>query len=232
MRQVVILAAGKGVRLKPFTDTKPKPLVDINDRPFIHYIFKNLESAGFERVFLVVEYLKEQIIEYVDNHNFSFDVVIVEQGEPLGTGHAVKVVEGLVQGNFVVINGDDLFSVKDLSKINLDDNYSYIFGGEHPNPQNFGVLEIEGDFLIGIQEKPKNPATNIINLGLYKFTSEIFEAIDKIEKSPRGEYELTDAIMFLVQKRKMKVLKVEGYCFTLGCPDDIPILENFLKENS
>ncbi len=230
MRQAVILAAGKGTRLRPYTENIPKPLVEINGKPFIHYIFRNLEKAGFEKVVMVIEYLKEKIVDYIDTHDFPFDVVLIEQGEPLGTGHAVKVAEDAVEGNFLVINGDDLFSAEDMRSIDTDDEYSYLIGEENPQPQNYGVLEVEGDMLVNILEKPEEPPTNLISAGMYKFTPEIFSILETIKRSPRGEFELPDAMKKLIRKKKMKVSRVKGYHYTLSEPKDIPVLESFLKE--
>ena len=89
----------------------------------------------------------------------------------------------------------------------------------------------ENDFLKEIKEKPKNFCGNLINTGLYKFTPEIFETLEKIELSPRGEYELTDAITVLAKKQKVKIMKLKNFWKDLGCSSDIEPLGKFIKEN-
>ena len=117
MKQAIILAAGKGTRMLPLTKTIPKPLVNINGRPFITYLLDNLNEAGFTKVFLVVGYLKEQIESYFENHNYDFEIETIEQEEMLGTGHALNITKEYVKGEFAVINGDNLYSVNDLKEM-------------------------------------------------------------------------------------------------------------------
>jgi bifunctional UDP-N-acetylglucosamine pyrophosphorylase/glucosamine-1-phosphate N-acetyltransferase len=231
LKQAVVLAAGKGTRMLSLTKNTPKPLIRVGGRPFIEYLFKNLEKAGFEKIFLVVEYLKEQVYEHFKNHDFSFEIKIIEQGKALGTGHAVNIVKDYVKGDFAVINGDNIYSADDLKKISFDDNYNYIFAIEHEKPESFGVLVEEDGFLVDIEEKPENPKSNLINAGLYKFTPKIFDALDKIERSPRGEYELTSAIGLLAAEKKVKISILNDYWIDLGRFEDFEKVEKFVRKN-
>ncbi len=230
-KQAVILAAGRGVRMKRLTIDTPKPLVNVNGKPFLYYFLKNLERAGYTKVFLVVGYKKERLFDFLKKNGFQFDIVIVEQKEALGTGHAVLMTKPHIKENFVVINGDNLFSERDLKNINFSDDFNYLYGLEHEHPEKFGVLKTCGEFLVDIQEKPAKPETNLINTGLYKFTPEIFNALEKIEKSPRGEYELTSAVSLLVKKRKVKVKTLKDYYVHLGIFEDVPKVEEFIRKN-
>ncbi|MFC2136148.1 sugar phosphate nucleotidyltransferase [Bacteroidota bacterium] len=229
MKQAVVLAAGKGERMLPLTEGLPKPLIKINDKPFITYLLDNLEKAGYEKVFLVVEYLKDKMKEYFANHSYSFDFQFIDQGEPMGTGHAVLVAKDYVEGEFAVINGDDIYPLNDLKNIPFGDNYNYIYAFKHENPKNFGVIVYEGEFLVDLEEKPENPKSNLVNSGLYKFTPEIFDALSKIHKSKRGEYELTSAIYLLAKEKRVKVKEVE-FWQPFGKLEDIPIVEKLVKE--
>jgi len=230
-KQAVILAAGKGVRMLHLTAETPKPLIVINNKPFLYYLLENLKSAGYEKLLIVVGHKKEKLFDFIKNNGFDFEIEFVNQEQQLGTGHAVKLVHNFVSGNFVVINGDNLYSPKDLAAVNLEDNYNYIFALEHEHPERFGVLKTENDFLIEIEEKPKKPSSNLINAGLYKFTPEIFDALDHIKKSERGEYELPSAISLLADQKKFKVQKLKNYFVDLGVFDDVPSVEKFVKEN-
>lgn len=231
MKQAVVLAAGKGVRMLHLTEKLPKALIEINNKPFITYLLKNLKDAGYEKIYFIVGYKKELLEEFFEKNDFGMKIVTVFQKEQLGTGNAVSVVEPFIKDNFVLIVGDDLFSANDLGSINFDDDYNYIYGLEHDNPKKFGVLVSDNDFLIEIEEKPENPKSNMINSGLYKFTPEIFVALKEIEKSPRGEYELTSAIDILAKKKKVKVKVLEDYWIDFGRFEDIPRVKAFIKEN-
>ena len=229
MRHAVILAAGKGRRMLPLTKDTPKPLLIINGKPFISYLLDNLEKAGYEKVILVVHYLKEKIEKFLEEKKYEFEVVLIDQGEALGTGHAVNIVKNSVKGEFVVINGDDVYSLKDLQEIPFGDNYNYIYGFKIPDPTGFGVLVHEGEFLIDLEEKPNNPKSNLINTGLFKFTSKIFDALSKIDKSERGEYELTSAVHLLALQRKVKIKEAELWQ-PLGKIEHIPKVEALLSK--
>ncbi|MBW2992699.1 hypothetical protein KY345_05775 [Candidatus Woesearchaeota archaeon] len=213
----------------PLTETIPKVLVEVNKKPFLYYVLKSLEKAGYNEFGLIVGYKKEKIAEFVKKYNFN--AVLIEQKEQLGTADAVKHAKDFTKNeNFIVLGGDNLWDVVDLKKFNINDNLNYIAGFKVDNPEKYGVLVTENNTLIKIHEKPKEFVGNLINTGLYKFTPEIYEAIEKIGKSPRGEYELTDAITLLAQKNKVKVIRLESFWKDFGRLDDIPIMEKFLNK--
>ena len=221
------MAAGKGVRMLPLTKDIPKPLIRVNGKPFLYYLMKNLIKAGFEDIGIIVGYKKEKIKEFLGE--FGFRAELIEQKEQLGTGHAVKVVKDFIQNNFIVVNGDNLYSAEDLKKINIEDAFNYVSGFPVDNPDKFGVLLQKDGFLQSIAEKPKEFKGNMINTGLYKFTPEIFSVLKTLKKSERGEYELTEAITCLAEENKVKVFNLSDYWIDFGCPEDLPKLETFLR---
>lgn len=227
--KALILAAGRGTRMRHLTDDRPKPLIKIDDKTFLDHVIENLEKAGIKDIGIVVGYKKEKIEDHLKGRsNISF----IEQGEQLGTGHAVNAARKWSAGeDFVVLMGDNLYSPNDIKKLLRQDDLCYVAGRAHQTPEKFGVLTIDGEFLKGIIEKPCNPPSNLINTGLYKFTSEIFNALDKIGRSERGEYEITDAINLLCGERKVKFIKIMDYWLNLGCPEDIPVIKAFLSED-
>jgi len=220
--KAVIMAAGKGVRMLPLTETTPKVLIEIAGKPFLYYVLKNLQAAGYNDFGIIIGYKKEKFPEFLKRYGFK--ATLIEQKEQKGTGHAVmQAKEFCKDEKFIVLGGDNLFSVKDLKAINNDDDFCYAVGKEMDGDvSKYGVFVVKGDKLIRIEEKPKIPPSSIINIGLYKFTSEIWKALNQIELSPRGEYELTDAISILAKKGKVKFLKLKGYWLDLGCKEDIP----------
>jgi len=229
--KAVILAAGKGIRLQPLTNDIPKSSVLVSGRPFLYYVIKELEKAGFSQndIGIVIGYRKEKIEEFADE--FGLGVTLIDQGEPLGTGHAVSAARDFVaDDNFVVVMGDNLYGAENIRKIANNDDLCYITGFHHGEPEKFGVLVVDDEKLVRIIEKPKQRITDLINTGLYKFTPEIFEALKQIKKSERGEYELTDAISQLADKNKVMVVEIETW-LDLGDINDIQKIEDYLKEN-
>jgi len=259
IKKVVIAAAGQGTRMLEFSKERSKHLIEVNQRPFLAYLMDNLLLAGYTEIILVVGFKVELMSGFAECYQppkgikkDSFRIILVNQTDILGpkekeygTACPIKCVKDIVRNeNFIYVYGDNLFSVEDLKLMNVDDKFCYIAGLKHEHPEKYGVLIKDGgDFLEKIIEKP-SPAKiseinlgrqgkfveNLINAGVYKFTSDVFDKISKIEKSPRGEYEITDAISLLSVERKVKIKKIKDYWHDFGNPEDIKKLENFLKE--
>ena len=218
--RVVVAAAGQGTRMLHLTNNKPKHLIKVQDRPFLSYLFDNLFLAGYTEIILVVGYKEELMKIFLEDykpclkdlpagrHGKKCKIDIVSQYEILGpkekeygTACPVKCVRDFV-GNepFIFLCGDNLYSVKDLQSMSINDKYNYVAALEHKNPEKYGVLITDNGFLKEIIEKPKKFVSSLINAGLYKFTREVFKKISKIKKSPRGEYEITDVISLLAKE--------------------------------
>ena len=115
----------------------------------------------------------------------------------------------------------------------IEGKYNYAGGLYHNQPEKYGVLITDNGFLKEIIEKPeKNKYIGkLINTGIYKFTPEIFDKVSKVRKSVRGEYEVTDAVTFLAEERKVKVKKIEDYWIDFGNPGDIVKFSRFLRNS-
>ncbi len=226
--KAVILAAGKGTRMLPLTETVPKVLVEVNGKPFLYYVLRNLQKAGFNEFGIVVGHLKEKIEDFLKE--YGFQAVLIEQTEQKGTGHALLQARDFCgDDDFVMLGGDNLWSVENLRMMNKDDDYAYACGFEVKDWRKYGILVEEDGLLKEIREKPQEFVGNLINTGLFKFTSEIWGALDTVELSPRGEIELTDAVSMLAREKKVRVIKAEWW-LDLGCKEDIPGIEEFLRE--
>ncbi len=227
--KAVILAAGKGIRMLPLTKEVPKVLVEVNGRPFLYYVLKSLQKAGFSEFGLVVGYKKEKIADFLEEYEFKAE--LIEQSEQKGTGHALLQARRFCgKEDFVMLGGDNLWSVEDLISIRRNDEFNYACGFPVDEPRKYGVFVVEGDKLVKVVEKPKEFVGNLINTGLFKFKSEIFSALGKVKLSPRNEIELTDAVSLLAKEGKVKVLKARWW-MDLGCKEDIPKISEFLREN-
>ncbi|OIO17627.1 hypothetical protein COT27_01215 [Candidatus Kuenenbacteria bacterium CG08_land_8_20_14_0_20_37_23] len=242
--KIVILAAGKGTRMLELSKDKPKHLIPVKAKPFIYYLLKNIKQAGFKEIILVIGYKKEKMREFAQKYQGEFDLQLVDQfailgTEKYGTACPIECVAQIInKKNFVVVNGDDLYSAENLKKIKgTKNNYSYVAGYHHKAPEHYGLHKIDQNgFLESIIEKPKagidfddkHPLNYLINIGMYKFTPEIFWAIKKIKKSPRGEYEITDAITLLASRKKVKVIQIQDGWKSFTNPDDIKKMEKII----
>ncbi len=244
IKKAVVAAAGIGSRMLHLTNNKSKHLINICQKPFLAYLLDNLLKAGYREIFLVVGYKGDLIKEFVEKYQppsrlkkRDYKIFIINQYDILGpkekeygTACPIKCVKDIIAGeNFIYLCGDNLYSIKDLKAMNIDDNYNYVAGLEHKNPEKYGVLITSNGFLIKIVEKPKKFMGNLINTGLYKFTPEVFKKISKIKKSKRGEYEITDVITLLAKEKKVKVKKIKDYWFDFGSPGDVIKISRFLK---
>jgi dTDP-glucose pyrophosphorylase len=237
--KAVVLAAGKGVRMMPLTEDKPKVLVEISGKPFLYYALKNLEEAGYDQIGIVAGYKKEKVKEFVksyisdEKYSGKCNIKILVQKEQKGTGDALRTAKKFAGAdNFLVYNGDNFYCVKDLLEIRRkseEEKINYIGAVEVKCPEKYGILQVDGWSLKEIIEKPKEYVGNLANAGLYYFTPDIFEELEKVKLSIRGEIELTDAVTALAKKGKVKVMRLEGGFKDLGCKEDIPLMEKFLR---
>lgn len=249
INKVVIAAAGQGTRMLELSKNQSKHLIRVKERPFLAYLMDNLVLAGYSDIILVVGFKKELMEDFKNDFlknskaaaGKDVKIQIVDQHEILGpkekeygTACPIKCVKDIVgKDGFIYVYGDNLFSVEDLKSMSVDDKFCYIAGLKQEHPEKYGVL-IEGKdgFLEKIIEKPKEFVGDLINAGLYKFTDEVFDKVFKIEKSPRGEYEITDVISMLAKEKKVKIKKIKDYWHDFGNPEDVKKLTEFLEGGS
>src|SRR3984957_7901371 len=200
----VLLAAGLGTRLRPHTLTTPKPLLPVQGRPILDWTLGALPKS-VDRVVVVVHYLAEQVEQYLRTQTHFKDWAIVPQGEPRGTGDALrKCQEQIRSEKFLVINGDDLFGADDFAKLAACP--AGVIVQEVQEPRKFGIAYLKPDgTLEKLVEKPDLPPPQLANTGAYVFPREVFEI--EIGLSPRGEYEITDYVSKLAAQRPFHVVR-------------------------
>ncbi|MFH0979263.1 MAG: bifunctional sugar-1-phosphate nucleotidylyltransferase/acetyltransferase [Candidatus Woesearchaeota archaeon] len=213
--KAVILCAGKSTRTYPFTISKPKALLPILDKTLIEVSIESLKGIA-EEVIIVVGCLKEQIIEHLGSTYQGIKITYVEQKEQLGTGHALMQARSQLTGKFLVLNGDDIYSPKDI--LNCAKHDRCLLGKEVEDPEKWGILLTEGKALKGIQEKPTEPLSNIGNTGLYVLDKNIFPYLEKTGKSERGEIEITSAISEMCKEQTYMVEKIQDYWLPVSYP--------------
>ncbi|SEP14622.1 glucose-1-phosphate thymidylyltransferase [Halorientalis persicus] len=225
----VILAGGTGSRLRPITHTGPKQLVPIANKPVLEYAIDDLVEAGIGEIGIVLGNKgRAEIQEYFgDGSDWGVDITYIVQGAPLGLAHAVGCTRDFVgDDSFVVYLGDDLMR-EGITELVADfDPAEYAAGiglQEVDDPSRYGIVDVDdGGDVIQLVEKPDDPPNNLALIGIYVFTPAIFEQIETLDKSWRGEYEITDAIQGLLDDgHRIQSHVVHGWWKDTGKPEDV-----------
>jgi len=212
--KAVILCAGKSTRTYPLTVNKPKTLLRVMNKTLLEHNLEQLDGLVNE-VMVVVGFKKEMIIKKIGNKFNGLKIKYVIQKELNGPGGAIQLCKRFLKDKFVVLNGDDIYSRKDI-KLCLKHRYCVMFQ-KVDNPKIWGILEVKNKKVVSFEEKPKKPKSNIANIGLYVFDKKIFE--HKLKKTKRNEYEITDYITYLVKKGEdVYCEKVKDYWLPVGYP--------------
>ncbi len=174
--QAVILAAGEGQRLRPFTANKPKVMIKVANKPILEFVVEALRDAGILDIVMVVGYKKGRIMSYFGNGSkWGVRIEYAVQQQQLGTAHALKQAERLIRDDeFLVLAGDNIVDSETIAKVDEPWTLAYKRAEE---PSKYGVLIVSDGRVERIVEKPERPISDIVNTGIYRFTSEIFEKI-------------------------------------------------------
>ena len=225
--KAVILAAGKGTRLRPLTIDTPKGLVEINSKPLMTHILNSVKEYVTE-IIIVVGYLGNLIEEYYENKYESIPIKYVHQEDQLGTGHALLCAKKYLDDEFLVINGDDIYHREDIEK--LSKVKFGVLGMRVENWQHFGVLvqNSTNKSLRKIVEKPTSYISSIANTGVYKLSPIIFNHL--LVQSMRAEYEIVDYINYLINNDyKVEVLEIQNYWYPVNSLEQLYEAEEGLK---
>lgn len=208
----VLLAAGLGTRLRPHTLTTPKPLLPVQGRPILDWTLGALPKC-VDRVIVVTHYLAEQVEAYLRGQRFFAEWATVPQGDPRGTGDALRKCRAQIRSEkFLVINGDDLFGAADLAR--LADCPAGLIVQQVQEPKKFGIAFVKKDgTLEKLVEKPDLPPPQLANTGAYVFPRSVFDF--EIALSPRGEYEITDFVSQLAKVQPVHVVR-STFWFPIG----------------
>jgi len=221
--KVLIPAAGAGKRLFPHTFTKPKPMVYIAGKPIIGHILDRLKDVKPEEIIMVVGYRKEQIISYMDkNYSDIFNIKYVDQQEQLGLGHSIYVAGDEIGDSEIMIALGDMIFKAGYSEfyshyLNNGDCSGSIGVREVDDPKKYGIVELEGKYIKGLEEKPARPRSRLGIAGVYfiketKILLSILEDMIKKDTRTCGEYQLTDALQEMVNRGyRLKTFPVSGW---------------------
>lgn len=219
--KAVILAAGEGHRMRPLTYTRPKVMLPLANKPVLEHLLGEVIQAGIKEFVFIVGYREEQVRDYFgDGGKWGVSIEYASQRRQAGTADAVRMVEGRVDGNFLMVNGDLVFNREDIKKLAAkNDNTMTVI--EVDDTSGIGVVELNGGRVVRIHEKVKDPPSNLANAGLYLFTPDIFEAISRTPKSPRGEYEITDSIQLMIDRGDTVACHRIDYWIDISYPWDL-----------
>jgi len=216
--KALVLAGGAGTRLRPLTHTSAKQLVPVANKPVLFYGLEAIKGAGITDVGLIVGDTSAEIQAAVgDGSAFGVRTTYIRQEAPLGLAHAVLVArEFLGDDDFVMYLGDNfiLGGINDLvEEFSAARPHAQIMLTEVSDPRAFGVAELDASGeVIGLQEKPKQPKSNLALVGVYMFTPAIHEAVRNLQPSWRGELEITEAIQWLIDNGKtVRSTTITGY---------------------
>jgi UDP-N-acetylglucosamine diphosphorylase/glucosamine-1-phosphate N-acetyltransferase len=207
------MAAGEGNRMRPLTTTRPKVMLPIANKPILEHLVIEAREAGIAEFILVVGYCDQQVRDYFGSgEKLGVNIGYSEQRKQLGTADAVRMVADKLDGNFVVMNGDVVVNRRDIANLVNDYDTTTLSVIAVENPTGLGMVELKDNKVVRIHEKIEKPPSNLANAGLYLFTPDIHEAIARTEKSPRGEYEITDSIQLLIDSgREVSCQEIEGW---------------------
>lgn len=223
--QTVIMVGGKGTRLRPLTETCPKPILPVLDKPCLMYLIENIASAGIDEIILACGYRSDQLVDTIgDGSNLGIKITYSFEDEPLGTAGAIKMIEDDLHDTFVAINGD-VFSRIDVSEV-VREHFSSgaavtISLTEVENPCEYGIARVEDDGRISeFKEKPKPEEvfSNLINAGIYVVQKEVLKYVPG-----SGQYDFSKE---LVPDLMEKSYRIQGYRYKgpwldVGRPSDL-----------
>jgi len=226
--KAVVLAAGEGTRLRPKTDDKPKPLVEVAGKPILSYCFETLLDLGITEAVVVVGYEKEKIIDRYGDTYGDLALEYAHQPERNGLAHAVLMAEPFVDDDVLVLNGDNIYranlgAVLDRHAEAGSDITFPVDEESTDDAKGGAVCEFDADGnVVGLVEKPETPPSTTTPMAAYVLPPEVFHACELVQPSERGEYELPDAIDLLIYAGyAVETVPFEGWKHNINTPDDI-----------
>jgi glucose-1-phosphate thymidylyltransferase len=222
--RAVILAAGEGLRLRPFTLTRPKVMMPVAGRPILEYVVEALRENGVTDVTMVVGYQRERIQSYFENgRRFGVEIAYSHQARQLGTAHALlQGVKAGEAGPVLVLPGDNLVDADTIKALleGAEEDRAAMVVTFSPNPSKYGVVKLDGDTVTRITEKPTGSMSDLINTGIYLFTPKMLELTEWAVKA--SKFDLSDVLEVAVERgERIKGVEISGHWLDIVYPWDI-----------
>ena len=234
IEKAIVLAAGKGTRMGALTADLPKPMLPVEGRPMLEHILDRLAEAGIRRVLLVVGYRRETIVEHFAGYD-ALDIDYVVQETLNGTGSAVALGREFAGSDRVLVTfGDIICDPEDYRGLmsTCDTECVAVIGAKHVDDpwQGAAIYEKDGVLERIVEKPPKGTSSTHWNsAGLYVFEPVVFDYLDRLRLSPRGEYELTTAIEDMLRDgHRLRLYGIAGAWRDVGRPEDLPVAQDLL----
>jgi len=222
----VVLAGGKATRLRPLTKVTNKHLLPIYDKPLIYYPLQAMAQAGVHDVLIITnpEHAGHFIQLLGSGREFGLKLAYELQEEAGGLAQAVSLAESFVgQDKMLVLLGDNIFTHDlraSVERFNSEQQGAVIFGVEMEHPEQYGVIEMDGERVLGIEEKPSAPKSHLIQTGIYMYDEHVWDHLKGLTPSARGELEITDLNNVYVSSGTMRCETLDGYWIDAGTSHD------------
>jgi dTDP-glucose pyrophosphorylase len=235
--QAVLLAAGKGTRLRPLTDEKPKALIEVDEKPILTHCFETVVELRAEELVVVVGYEGDEIRERYGDSFSDVPITYVRQDEQLGMAHALLQAEPYVDGDFMCVDGDCVIrcDLEPLVERQREDGVDAVQQVEAVSTEAARVKAIcdvtdDGE-LLGIEKEPEDPPEpSLIAAGFAIYGQAMFDACAETELSVRGEYELAESIRRFVADNRMEVMRADGWSINVNTPAERETAEQRLRQ--
>lgn len=219
----IVLAGGTGSRLYPLTKVTNKHLLPVGSKPMIYYPIEKLIDAGIDEILIVTgtEHMGDVVGLLGSGHDFNCRFTYKVQDQAGGIAQALGLAENFCgNDSMMVILGDNIFeaSLKQGAQ-SWNQKGAKVFIKEVHDPQRYGVAELQGDRIIGIEEKPKQPKSNYCVTGIYMYDAGVFDIIKTLKPSGRGELEITDVNNHYISRGEMGFAMLQGWWTDAGTPD-------------
>ena len=206
--QTVILAAGKGTRMRPLTAQRPKPMLPVADRPLVAHVADAAVDAGASELVFVVGYEAAAVREYFGADYRDVPVTFVSQDRQRGTADAVRAARGHLDGPFAVLNGDNLYNPAAIAK--LFERAPALAATTVDDPTSYGVVSVADGRVTDIVEKPSEPPSSLANAGAYALPAAARGWLD-VPESERGEHEITDVVERVVAESTLSLVRADRW---------------------
>ena len=241
--KALLTAGGHGTRLRPITYTQNKHLIPIANKLMLKYAIDYLKESDIYEIGIIINANDESIINaFGDGKNYGVEITYIEQDQPLGLAHVVKISQSFIgNDDFIFYLGDNILVggvksfINDFKKMKSN---CHLVLSQVPDPSRFGVADIVDNQIVNIQEKPISPRSNLAVTGIYLYDSNIFEAVNNIKPSKRGELEISDAHQFLIENGyEVSFSEITGWWKDTGQPSDLLdanclVLDNIKSQNN
>ncbi len=218
--KAVVLAAGEGTRLRPFTIPRPKVMIPVGGRPILEYVISSILDNGIEDIIIVVGYRKERIKSYFqDGVAMGADISYVHQEKQLGTAHALSMAKDLLNEDFIVVSGDNLVDSRTISDIVKEDKKPSILVTKSEIPSKYGVVQSDKGKVTAFIEKPEKEVGHVISTGIYSFSVSILDFLDRGIKG--GELGIPDVIQRMIPDNDFHAIPTTGTWIDAVYPWDL-----------